>query len=142
MKSRETKINRVIVGRVYPNEDLIESLISIVKKHDIKGGLINIIGAFKKVTIGYYDLEKKDYNLINIEEDLELVSCIGNIAWKDGEPVIYLHISVGKGDYSIIGGHLSQPSIVSITAEIFIFEVLDTIERKLDTKYNLWLLNL
>jgi predicted DNA-binding protein with PD1-like motif len=142
LKSKETNISRIIVGRVYPDEDLIDSIISIVKKHDIKGGLINIIGAFKKVTIGYYDIEKKDYNLITIDMDLELVSCIGNIAWKEGEPLVHLHISVGKSDYSIIGGHLSQPSIVSITAEVYILEVADQINRVIDNPFNLSLLNL
>ena len=142
MISKETKISRVIVGRVYPDEDLIDSIISIVKLHKIKGGLVNIIGAFKKVTIGYFDIEKKDYNLKVVEEDLELVSCMGNIAWKDGEPMVHLHISVGKGDYSIIGGHLSQPCIVSITAEVYIFEVEDQIERATDSEFNLSLLNL
>ena len=142
MKSKETKISRVIVGRVYRDEDLIDSIISIVKKHNIKGGLINIIGAFKKVTIGYFNIETKDYKLLDVEEDLELVSCIGNIAWKDGEPMVHLHISVGKGDYSIIGGHLSQPCIVSVTAEIYILEVEDQVKRAIDSEFNLSLLNL
>lgn len=142
MKSKETKINRVIIGRVYPEEDLIDSVTAIVKKHEIKGGFINIVGAFKIVTIGYFDIEKKEYNFVTLEEDLELVSCMGNVAWKGGEPIIHLHLAVGKSDYSLTGGHLSQPSIVSVTAEVYIMEVADKISRATDAKFDLSLLDL
>ena len=60
------------------------------------------------------------------DEYVELVSCLGNVSYKDGEPIIHIHVSVGKGDYNLIGGHLSQPSIISITAEVFIYEINQT----------------
>jgi hypothetical protein len=67
---------------------------------------------------------------------------MGNIAFKDGEPIIHLHISVGNKEYSIRGGHLFQPAIVSITGEVYIFEIDQKLQKKTDLKFNLSLLNL
>ena len=142
MKSTETAVGRVIVAKIEPNEDLFDAIKELIKKHKIKSGLISVIGALKQFTIGYFDIEKKKYNFKTFDEDIELISCMGNIAFKDNEPIIHLHVSVGKDDYSIIGGHLSQPSIVSITAEVYIYEINQTLTRANDPQFDLSLLDL
>lgn len=142
MRSIEAKINRVIVGKVEPGEDLIEAIIKMVKNHNIQSGLINCIGALKKFTIGYYNIETKIYEIKTFEEYIELVSCIGNIAFKDGGPIIHLHISIGNREYSVKGGHLIQPAIVSITGEVYILEIDQKLYRESDPKFNLPILNL
>ena len=142
MKSTETAVGRVIVAKIEPNEDLFDAIKELIKKHKIKSGLINVIGALKQFTIGYFDIEKKKYNFKTFDEDIELISCMGNIAFKDNEPIIHLHVSVGKDDYSIMGGHLSQPSVVSITAEVYIYEINQTLTRANDPQFDLSLLDL
>lgn len=142
MKSIDAKVKRVIVGKVEPNEDLIDAITKLVNTYKIKAGLLNCIGAFKKFTIGYFDLDKKEYKLETFDENVELVSCLGNITYKNGEPIIHAHISVGRPDYSLIGGHLSQPSIISVTGEIYILEIDQRIIRSLDPQFNLSLLNI
>lgn len=142
MKSIETKTKRVIIGKVEPDEDLIDAIIAIVNKHKIISGFINCIGALKKFTVGYFDIESKRYLTRTIDEYVELVSCMGNISFKNGEPIIHLHISIGTRDYDIIGGHLLQPSIVSVTGEVYILEIEKKIERFNDPQFNLSLLDL
>jgi len=142
LKSTETAVGRVIVAKIEPNEDLFDAIKELIKKHKIKSGLINVIGALKQFTIGYFDIEKKKYNFKTFNEDIELISCMGNIAFKDNEPIIHLHVSVGKDDYSIMGGHLSQPSVVSITAEVYIYEINQTLTRANDPQFDLSLLDL
>ncbi len=142
MKSIDAKVSRVIVGKVEPDEDLIDAITKLVKTYNIKAGLLNCIGAFKKFTIGYFDLEKKKYKLKTFDENVELVSCLGNIAYKNGKPIIHVHVSVGRPDFSIIGGHLSQPSIISVTGEIYILEIDKKLNRSLDPQFNLFLLNI
>lgn len=142
MKDLDTKIKRIIIGKVEPNEDLIKSIIEIVKKYEITSGIINCIGALKKFSIGFYDLNLKDYKMKTFEENVELTSCIGNIAYKEDDPVIHLHVTLGRSDYSIIGGHLSQPSIVSVTAEVNIIEIDQKLTRSVDPQFDLSLLDL
>ena len=142
MKSIESKAGRVIVGKIEPNEDLIDSIVKIVKKHEIKSGFISVIGALKKTTIGYFNIETKQYNFKTIDEDVELISCTGNLSYKDGDPLIHLHVTIGREDYSLLGGHLSQPSIVSITGEVYIYEISHKLNRVTDPKLDLSLLDL
>ena len=142
LKSIEAKVSRVIVGKVEPDEDLIDAITKLVKTYNIKAGLLNCIGAFKKFTIGYFDLDKKKYKLKTFDENVELVSCLGNISYKNGEPIIHAHVTVGRPDFSIIGGHLSQPSIISVTGEIYILEIDQKLDRSLDPQFNLFLLNI
>lgn len=142
MKSLETKISRVIVGKVEPNEDLVDSIIEMIKKYNIKSGFIKCIGALKTFTIGFYIIDSKEYKMKTFNENVELISCIGNIAYKDEEPIIHLHVSLGRGDYSVIGGHLSKPSIVSVTGEVSIYEIDKKLYRANDPQFNLSLLNI
>lgn len=142
MKSIESKIKRVIVGKVEPDEDLIDSIIQMIKVHNIKSGLINCIGALKTFTLGYFDVDSKEYLKKKFDEYVELVSCMGNISFKDGEPIVHLHISIGTKDYKIFGGHLFQPSIVSITGEVYIFEIDKKLNRVIDPRFGLSLLDI
>jgi predicted DNA-binding protein with PD1-like motif len=142
MKSIETNLERVIVARLMPDEDVIDGVIEILEKHNVKSGFIKVIGALKKFTIGYFDLDKMEYKFKTFEENAELISCIGNISFKNGEPIIHIHATLGKGDFTVLGGHLSQPSVVSITGEIYIYEINKKLVRATDPELGLSLLNL
>jgi len=142
MKSLETKVRRVIVGKLEPDEDIIDAITDLVKQHNITSGFINIIGALKQITIGFFDLKSMKYNFKTFDEDVELISCMGNISYKEGDPIIHLHVAIGREDFSLIGGHLSQPSIVSITGEVFIFEIAEKLNRAIDPKFGLTLMDL
>ncbi|MFX1377067.1 MAG: PPC domain-containing DNA-binding protein [Promethearchaeota archaeon] len=142
MRSIESHFERVIVGKVEPDEDLITSIIEMIKKFNIKSGLINSIGALKKFTLGYFDFDSKEYLKKNFEENVELVSCMGNISYKEGVPIVHLHASIGIKDYTIFGGHLFQPSITSITCEVYIVEIDKKLNRIEDPQLGLSLLNI
>ncbi len=140
MRVLETSISRVIVGKLESGDDLLESLSKIVKTYKIKSGFINCIGALKQFTLGYYDLDLNEYKMETFNENVELVSCIGSVSYKDGEPIIHMHISIGRRDYSLLGGHLGKPSIVSITGEVSIFEIDKELIRETDPQSGLFLL--
>ncbi|MFX1502315.1 MAG: PPC domain-containing DNA-binding protein [Promethearchaeota archaeon] len=142
MRSIETKITRVIVGKIEPNEDLIDSITDLAKKNEIKSGIITCIGALKKFTIAFYDINSKKYKMETIDENVELISCMGNISFKDDDLIIHLHVSLGRSDFSILGGHLSKPSIISVTGEVNIFEIDQKINRIADPQFSLSLLDL
>ena len=142
MKHLEAKISRVIVAKIEPDEDLIDSIIKLIQLYEIKSGFLNCIGAFKKFTIGYFNLNNKVYQYKTFDENVEIISCIGNIAYKDGEPIIHAHICVGMSNYNVIGGHLSQPSIISVTGEVCIYEIDQEINRSIEQQFNLALLDI
>jgi predicted DNA-binding protein with PD1-like motif len=68
-----------------------------------------------------------------LEEQLELLSMIGDIALKDGQPQVHAHIVVGKSDGTAHGGHLLETR-VRPPCEVVLTELRPendgTIERK------------
>ena len=142
MDSIAENIGRVIIAKLLPHEDLIDAIKEIVMKHEIPSGIVNIIGAVNKATLGFYDINKKNYNFKTFEEPFELISCMGNITYFQEEPIVHLHVTLGREDLSIIGGHLSQPTIISITGEVIIFEINKKIFRSTDSQTKLTLLDL
>lgn len=79
------------------------------------------IGAFSRVTVAWFDLDKKKYRPIKIGEQVEVISLIGDIAEADGQPSVHAHLCVGKSDGTAHGGHL-QEGWVRPTIEIVLIE--------------------
>jgi predicted DNA-binding protein with PD1-like motif len=74
------------------------------------------------VTLGFFELTRKNYKEIAIEEQVELMSLVGNIARDDkGEPKLHAHVVVGKSDGTAHGGHLLEAH-VQPTLEVVIIE--------------------
>ncbi len=101
-------------------QNIITTLTEIAVSHEILGGYITGIGAVKNVELGYYELEAQDYIRKTFsDEDYELISLNGNITLRDGKPYVHLHTSIGRSDFSVLGGHLFEAQ-VAVTAEIYI----------------------
>lgn len=142
LKSLNTKVRNIIIGKIEPNEDMISAIVDIVRKYEIRSGIITCIGALKKFTIGFYNVNTKNYKMETFNENVELISAIGNISYKENDPLIHLHVTLGRSDYSLIGGHLSQPSIISVTCEVKIFEIDYKLKRVNDPQFDLSLLDI
>jgi len=142
MKSKEFKIGRVIIAKLECGDDILDSVMKLSKEHRVISGLINVIGACKKFTIGYFNIDNKKYQFKTYDTPVEMTSCMGSITQKDGEPIVHLHLTLGMDDYSIIGGHLRQPTIISVTGEVLIYEFEPVLERKVDPKWKSLLLDI
>jgi predicted DNA-binding protein with PD1-like motif len=66
------------------------------------------IGAFSDCVLGYFDWEKKDYQPIRVDEQVEIVALIGDVALEDGEPAVHAHAVVAGSDGAARGGHLLE----------------------------------
>jgi len=136
----ETSVARVLVGRLSEGVDLLNSLREVVKKYNVRSGIINLIGSLKKVRVGYYSRERGEYLSREADGFFELVSCMGNISWKDKEPIIHIHMAVSNKDGEILLGHVLDGNIVDATVEYVIIEFKDLIERGFDESTGLNLL--
>ena len=85
---------------------------------------------------------RKDYNKIPIEEQVELMSLVGNIAGDDkGHPKLNAHVVVGKSDGSAHGGHLLE-AFVRPTLEVVVVESARHLRRRTRADLGLALLDL
>ncbi|MFK8243453.1 MULTISPECIES: DUF296 domain-containing protein [unclassified Facklamia] len=118
------RLNNQIIVRFNRGDWLMENLIALAKKENIQAGYMSGIGAFDIAQLNFFFWELQNYKTTEFEEEFEVLSLNGNFSMNDGDPLIHLHTTLGRSDYSTIGGHLKDAR-VSITLELFI-DVLDT----------------
>ena len=125
------KTGNKYVLRLNRGEEIVSSITELCKKENIKAGSISGIGATQSVEAGFYSFKKKKYQGYCFNQNMEILSLLGNISTKDGEPYLHLHIVVSNDEGEALGGHLTK-GIISVTGEIFIDTIDATIERKPD----------
>jgi len=140
LKVKKNEIAEVLVIKLEKGEDLLETLSTVVEKENVEAGFFTGIGALNRVKMGIF-IEGK-YEEIVIEDELEIVSLLGNVSLKDGKPFVHAHIIVSKRDGSAFGGHLLPGSIISVTCEIFLIKLKNAIKRGFDEEIKLYLLDL
>ncbi|MFW9907058.1 MAG: PPC domain-containing DNA-binding protein [Candidatus Thorarchaeota archaeon] len=140
---QKTRTIKTVVVRMVPGEDILETLEDLAKKLEIRAGYLMLIGAISGATLGYFDLEKKQYKSFIIDKDLEVTSCIGNIAvGRDGNPIVHAHIVVADEQGKSFSGHLMRGCRVSVTIEVILTILDGKLERAPDNTSGLNLLNL
>ncbi len=122
-----------------PGDEVVSTLLEFARQQRLGGSRLTAIGGFSQVTLGYFELDKKEYRPILLHEQVEVMSLVGNIARRDGEPFLHAHVVVGKCDGSAWGGHLLSAH-VRPTLEVLLVESPGRLERKLDPATNLPLL--
>jgi len=115
MKALKTEEGWLLV--LERGEEVVEAITSFVKEKGLEGGQIRAIGGVADVTLGWYDLDAKEYRKKRFEGNFELVALLGNVSLVDGEVFCHLHAAVSGPDYALRGGHLFEAR-VSITAEV------------------------
>ncbi len=133
------KIDNKLFVRLEIGDEVSASLKEACTKHGIRAGSISGIGGVDKVELGFFEASTRDYRVEKFEEDFELLSLKGNVSEMEGAPYVHLHVMLGKGDYSVIGGHLVS-AVISLTGEIVIDVTDGIVERAKDEKVglNLW----
>jgi len=99
------------------------------------------IGALSDVRLGFFDWGRKDYLPIVIDEQVEVLSLVGDIALDKGKPKIHAHLVVGKRDGTAHGGHLLEAH-VRPTLELVLVESPGALVRKIDATSGLALIDL
>ena len=66
-------------------DEFMHGMQSFAEEQGISAAHFTAIGAFSKTTLGYYDMDKKEYQKIPVNEQVEALSLIGDIALKGEE---------------------------------------------------------
>jgi hypothetical protein len=137
MKSRREG-SRIFI-RLETGDEVHSSLAEVAAREDVPGGWFSGIGAASDVELGYYDLERKDYDRMRIEGDVEIASASGTLGLVDGKPFVHLHAVVSDRQCMPRAGHLFH-AVTAATLEFVLFVADHPIERTRDeaTALNLW----
>jgi predicted DNA-binding protein with PD1-like motif len=118
----------------------MKNLLAFTREKQLAGSHFTAIGAFREVTLGYFDWAKKDYRRIPVREQVEVLSLVGDIARDEqGEPKIHAHVVIGKADGTAHGGHLLD-AVVRPTLEIILVESPQHLCRRHDPQTGLALI--
>lgn len=122
-------------------DEVIKLLGDFAKEKNLKAAQFTGIGAFSEVTLGFFDFDKKDYLKVEIKEQVELLSLIGDITLYKDKHQIHPHVVVGKRDGTAHGGHLLKAT-VHPTLELIVNESPGYIQRELNKETGLPLIKI
>jgi predicted DNA-binding protein with PD1-like motif len=111
-------------------EEAFTALTRFANEARITAASVTAIGAFERATVGWFDFTSKTYRKIEIKEQCEVLSAIGDVAvGDDGKASLHVHIVLGLSDGSTRGGHLLAGT-VRPTLEVVLTEVPAKLRRK------------
>jgi predicted DNA-binding protein with PD1-like motif len=132
---------RVFAVVLAAGEEVLASLGDFVGRHRIGAAQLTAVGAFSDVVLKYFDWETKQYRHIPVDEQVEVASLIGDVALDpEGNPVLHIHVVVGRRDGSAKAGHLGQAH-VRPTLEVIINESPAYLQKSVDPSTGLPLIH-
>jgi uncharacterized protein len=134
--------SRVWVLVLAPGEEAKSTIVAFAKKKDLMAASFVALGAFERAKIGYFDWQKKEYLPIAVDEQVEVISLVGDIAENDKhEADFHGHTVLGRRDGSTRGGHLLE-GVVRPTLEVTLTETPAHLRRRMHSDINVALIDI
>jgi len=123
-------------------DELAKGLKDFAAEQNLADASFKAIGAFASVKLAWFDPETKTYRTsVDLKEQVELLSLIGDVAQHEGKPLVHAHAVVGRSDGATAGGHLLE-AVVRPTCEVFLTESPVHLSKGLDPETGLVLIKL
>ena len=124
---------------LHTGDNALESIKAFADRNQLDGASFYALGAFRESTIAYWNWDTKEYEHIEVGDQVEVLSMLGNVATSSNGRRLHAHVVLGRRDGSTIGGHLIR-AIVRPTLEVFFHDAGERLTRKKDEETALWLL--
>jgi len=99
-------------------DEVMSGLTDFARQNKVTSASFTAIGAFSHATVAWFDDARKEFRLIPIEQQVELVSMIGDIALVNDQPAVHTHVALASSDGTVRGGHVIN-AFVFPTLELF-----------------------
>jgi uncharacterized protein len=127
--------------RLESGDKLFASLLALAAREGISYAALSGLGAVRWIRVAYFNVETREYEIHELEEQLEVTSLVGNITLREGTPTLHAHATLGRRDLSVIGGHVLE-AIARPTLEIWLSRERAEVQRLPDDESGLWLMDL
>jgi uncharacterized protein len=117
-------------------DEAMSAIASFAAERRLRATQFTAIGAFSRVVVAYFDWTTKEYRRIPIDEQVEVLSLLGDITVHEEKPNVHAHVVVGKADATAHGGHLFEGH-VRPTLEIVMTETPSHLHRRFDPESGL-----
>lgn len=109
-------------------DDVMAELQRFAEEQNVMAAFFTGLGGFQRATVGFFNRVDKRYDPIEIDEQVELLSIVGNVTIYDGKPKLHAHCTVSYRDGHAAGGHLIQAT-VRPTLELVLDELAGNLHR-------------
>jgi hypothetical protein len=131
---------RTFVIVLETGDEVMKVLTDFAIERHLQGSHFTAIGACSDACVAYFDWQSKRYTPIDISEQVEVVSLIGDITIDNDQPKIHAHIVLAKSDASAHGGHLMSAH-VRPTLEVILTESPRHLRRRMDPQSGIALID-
>jgi predicted DNA-binding protein with PD1-like motif len=122
-------------------DELASGLLQFAKERRLSSASFKAVGALSSVQLEWFNWETKAYDpAVTLDEQVEVLSLIGDVALKGEEPVVHAHVVIGKRDGTAHGGHLAR-AIVRPTCEVVLTVSPVAMQKSLDRGSGLYLID-
>jgi predicted DNA-binding protein with PD1-like motif len=123
-------------------DELAAGLKQFASEQKLAAATFKAIGALSSVRLGWLNWETKQYEpSVSVNEQVELLSLIGDVVPKGGEPQVHAHAVVGKRDGTAHGGHLLE-AYIRPTCEVVLTESPAHLRKEFDASAGIALIKL
>jgi predicted DNA-binding protein with PD1-like motif len=137
-----TKKGTGFVLRLEQGDDILKTLRQFAEAKKLHAAFFEGIGSLYKARLGHYDFQDtKTYKYETFDEDLEILSLSGNVSTMNQHALPHAHATLGRRDFTVIGGHLEEGSLANMV-EINLAKLPGKLEKAKDTNVGLNLLQL
>jgi len=116
---KDTPEEKVYAIVFVKGDEVLSGLTDFAAKYKVGDAHFTGIGAVSSATTAWLDLEKKMYHPTVTNQQVEVLSLVGDIATFNGKPVVHMHVVLGRRDGSTVGGHVWELN-VNPTVEVFL----------------------
>jgi predicted DNA-binding protein with PD1-like motif len=145
MKSQvihEAQGQRTFVVVLDGGEEAMDCLQAFAETEGLSAAQLTAIGAFESAVLGFWDVQRKEYERHRVSEQTEVLSLLGDIAADQaGKPKLHVHAVLARRDASTLGGHLLEAR-VRPTLEVIVTESPAHLQRRHDAAAGLALIKL
>jgi uncharacterized protein len=128
---KSSKDEKVYVVVFHNGDEALSGLTDFAIQNHIVDAHFTAIGAISGAILGWLDLPNKQYRAIPVDEQVEVLSMIGDIATYNGKPVVHTHVVLGRPDGSTVGGDVWELH-VNPTLEVFVTANTTPLKKKPD----------
>ncbi|MDE1150751.1 MAG: DUF296 domain-containing protein [Azospirillaceae bacterium] len=115
---RQGKDEDVYAIIFHKDDEVLSGLTDFAAAHHVTDAHLTAIGAASGAVLGYLDLPAKLYRPIRVNEQVEVLSLIGDVATFNDQPSLHMHTVLGRRDGSTVGGHIWR-LVANPTLEVF-----------------------
>lgn len=109
-----------VVAVLDAGDEAVECLTDVARAHDLTAASVTGVGAVERATVGWYDLDAQEYRHIEVDEQAELLSLVGDVArGPDGMVALHAHVVLGLRSGETRGGHLLEATVRPTLEAVF-----------------------